>query len=137
MLIIELKIFDSGLTFLWFRTSIFRSVRSFDLLRLSFWFSRFRPFLNIRSASNFKLLSLTTRTAFYQILSSVFYQFKAFFAAPGINITIFKAVSGQFLLFLAILNSLKRFLGLREKFFETKCEWDLFYFESDNQNKDD
>ena len=29
------------------------------------------------------------------------------------------------------------FLGLREKFFETKCEWDLFYFESDNQNKDD
>jgi len=83
MLIIEFIIFDSGLTFLWFRSSIF-SFRSVRLFRLSwFWRSLVRPFLKLRSASNFKLLYLTTRTAFYSILSSVFIKsisvFKAFF----------------------------------------------------------
>ena len=140
MLIIEFIIFDSGLTFLWFWSSIF-SFRSVRLFRLSwFWRSLVRPFLKLRSASNFKLLYLTTRTAFYSILSSVFIKsisvFKAFFTISGF----YQDFQGKFWsisAFWSIFNLSKMFLGLREKFFETKCEWDLFYFESDNQNKDD
>lgn len=71
MLIIEFIIFDSGLTFLWFRSSIF----SFRSVRLSwFWRSLVWPFLKLRSASNFRLLYLTTRTAFLSNLIECFYQ---------------------------------------------------------------
>ena len=101
MLVIEFIIFVSVLTFLWFRTSIF-SFRSVRLLRLSFWFWRslVRPFLKLRSASNFKLLSLTTRTASYRVFLSNLFRYSKIFHDLWIFLsTIFKASSGQFLLF--------------------------------------
>ena len=83
MLIIEFIIFDSGLTFLWFRSSIF-SFRSVRLLRLSwFWRSLVWPF---RSASNFRLLYLTTRTAFfvqsYRVFLSGLFRYSKLFSRP-------------------------------------------------------
>ena len=112
MLIIELKLFDSGLTFLWFRTSIF-SFRSVRLLRLSwFWRSLVWPFSNIRSASNFKLLS--PELHFIQSYQVFFYQsisvFKAFFSTPGKLLSRFSRqvlVNFWSLLFGLFLKSLK------------------------------
>ena len=101
MLIIDFILFDSVLTFLWFRTSIF-SFRSVRLL----WLSRFRrslvrPLLKLWSASNFRLLSLTNRTAFFRsyrvFLSNLLRQPKLF-GDLWIFITIFKVSSAQFLL---------------------------------------
>ena len=83
MLIIELKLFDSGLTFLWFRTSIF-SFRSVRLLRLSwFWRSLVWPFSNIRSASNFKLLSPELHfIQSYQVFFINLFRYSKLFSRP-------------------------------------------------------
>ena len=102
MLIIELKLFDSVLTFLWFRTSIF-SFRSVRLLRLSwFWRSLVWPFSNIRSASNLKLLSPELHfIQSYQMFFINLFRYSKLFSRPLESYyheqVIFKASSGQFL----------------------------------------